>query len=545
MNALFNHLWQSTIFAVVVAAVVALLQRQSPRLRYWLWLSASAKFLIPFSLIVSTGALVQLPKEAPALRPATVQQISTYFEPISVFPSTTAPAEKPATLNQALIAIWILGALFLLVRWFQHWRTIRHAAGKGVRLNLDYPVPVYSSSVTLEPGVFGIVRPLLLLPDNLAETLSPEQFESILAHESRHIQYRDNLTAALHMLVEMLFWFHPLIWWVGARLTDERERDCDHAVLQEGNQPGEYARGIVSVCQSYVESPLLCAPGISGSDLKKRIREIMAWRGSQPLAGGGKVLLATAACGAVLIPFTVGILRAQTAAGPVAYDVAVIHPTDPAERRSHMGPDGPRGGLRTLNTTTQLLIGAAYHVEDFRVVNAPSWAASDRFDVIITPDRREVVDDSKPEESDRTWNRDLQRLQAVLHDRFHLRMHQEAREMPIYSLTEAKGGNKLSAHSAESAGPSIQMENPGRLTATAVTMDTLAGELSWRLHRPVRNDTRLAGRYDLKIEWTPDHDFPTAPIFGAITQQLGLRLDPAKGAMPVYVVDQLDRPSEN
>src|SRR6185312_15036221 len=71
MNALFNHLWQSTIFAVAVAAVVALLQRQSPRLRYWLWLSASAKFLIPFSLIVATGARIQLPKEAPALRPAT------------------------------------------------------------------------------------------------------------------------------------------------------------------------------------------------------------------------------------------------------------------------------------------------------------------------------------------------------------------------------------------------------------------------------------------------------------------------------------------
>lgn len=530
---------------MAVAVAVALLQRHSPRLRYWLWLSASAKFLVPFSLIVATGARLQLPKEAPALRPATVHQISTYFEPISVFPTTPVAADKPATLNQTLLAIWILGALFLLVRWFQRWRTIRHAAGEAVRLNRSFAVPVYSSHITLEPGVFGIVHPILLLPDNLMETLSPEQFESILAHESRHIRYRDNLTAALHMLVEMLFWFHPLIWWIGARLTDERERDCDHAVLQEGNQPGEYARGIVSVCQSYVELPLLCAPGISGSDLKKRIREIMAWRGSQPLAVGGKLLLAAAACGAVLIPFTVGILRAQTATAPVSYDAASIHPTDPNEHRSHMGPDGPRGGLRTLNTTTLLLIGAAYHVEDFRVVGAPSWAASDRFDVIVTPDRPEVVDDSRPEESERTWNRDLQRLQAVLRDRFHLRMHQEAREMPIYLLAEAKGGNKLSAHADGNAGPSIQMENPGRLTATAVTMDTLATELSWRLHRPVRNDTRLDGRYDLKIQWTPDRDFPAGPIFSAITEQLGLRLESAKGMMPVYVIDQLDRPSEN
>jgi len=404
---------------------------------------------------------------------------------------------------------------------------------------------VYSSRVTLEPGVFGISSPVLLLPDNLAETLSPEQFESILAHESRHIRYRDNLTAALHMTVEMLFWFHPLIWWIGARLTDERERDCDHAVLQEGNQPAEYARGIVSVCQSYIESPLLCAPGISGSDLKKRIREIMAWRGSQPLAGGGKVLLATAACGAVLIPFTVGILRAQTAAAPVSYDVAVIHPTDPRAHSSHMGPDGPRGGLRTQNTTILQLIAAAYHVEDFRVVDAPAWAGAEHFDVIVTPDRSEIIDDSKPEESDGVWHRDLERLQAVLRDRFHLRLHQDQREMPVYSMTEVKTGINLVSHSDQSPGPSIQMNNGRQITATAVTMDTLADELSRDLRRPVRNETRMDGRYDLRIDWTPDPDFPAAPIFSALTQQLGLRLEPAKGTMPVYVVDRLDRPTEN
>jgi len=77
------------------------------------------------------------------------------------------------------------------------------------------------------------------------------------------------------MIVETLFWFHPLVWWIGARLMDERERDAMRLSFGQGSQPGVYARSIVQVCEAYVESPLACASGISGSDLKQRIREIM------------------------------------------------------------------------------------------------------------------------------------------------------------------------------------------------------------------------------------------------------------------------------
>ena len=91
MNEIFNHLWQSTLFAAAVALATAGLRRNSPRLRYWLWLAASVKFLIPFSLIVSTGARIELPRNTPSLHAATVQQITTYFAPVSVF-SAPAPA---------------------------------------------------------------------------------------------------------------------------------------------------------------------------------------------------------------------------------------------------------------------------------------------------------------------------------------------------------------------------------------------------------------------------------------------------------------------
>src|SRR6185312_10192006 len=107
MNSLFNHLWQSTAFAVIVAIASIVLRRHSPRLRYWLWLAASAKFLVPFSLILATGARIQLPPDTPTLRAMTVQQVSAAFEPVSVV--TAAHASFPWT--SVLTAIWFAGAV--------------------------------------------------------------------------------------------------------------------------------------------------------------------------------------------------------------------------------------------------------------------------------------------------------------------------------------------------------------------------------------------------------------------------------------------------
>src|SRR6185503_1030521 len=115
------------------------------------------------------------------------------------------------------------GVVFFAFRWFRRWRQIHHAARRATKLPMEHSLPAYSSAAMLEPGVFGIFRPVLLLPEDLDRHLSPEQFNAVLAHESRHIHYRDNLTAAFHMLVETLFWFHPLVWWIGARLMEDRK----------------------------------------------------------------------------------------------------------------------------------------------------------------------------------------------------------------------------------------------------------------------------------------------------------------------------------
>lgn len=121
------------------------------------------------------------------------------------------------------------------------------------------------------------------------------------------------------MYVETAFWFHPPVWWIGAKLIDERERDCDEVVLVQGGSPGEYAGGILQVCGRYARSPLPYAAAIGNSDLKKRVREIMTWRGSRPLTASGKAALATAAAIAVFVPFVIGIMRGQSLPPAPAY----------------------------------------------------------------------------------------------------------------------------------------------------------------------------------------------------------------------------------
>src|SRR3954463_9225149 len=119
--------------------------------------------------------------------------------------------------------------------------------------------------------------------------------DAILAHELCHVRRRDNLLACIHTIVETIFWFHPLVWWIGARLLEERERACDEDVVSRGNQPEVYAEAIVNVCKLYAASPLVFVSGVTGANLKRRIEAIMVNRTGEQLNRAKKVLLAVAA----------------------------------------------------------------------------------------------------------------------------------------------------------------------------------------------------------------------------------------------------------
>lgn len=309
IGAFINHLWQSTWFAAAAALLALALRKRRADIRFWLWLSASCKFLLPFSLLLSLGGQVNLAPIARRIAAPSVSyrmvQISQPFSGTPVLP----PSSRGADLWTILaIVTWASGFLCVALFRFRGWRRVRAAVRASAPMSIPLPVEVRSCPGLLEPGVVGLFYPVLLLPADIGQRLTPPQLDAVLAHELCHIRRRDNLAAAVHMVVEAVFWFYPLVWWIGTRLMDERERACDEEVLRLGNAPNEYAEGILNVCKSYVQSPLGCVTGVTGSDLKARIHRILAGSIGGELDRAKRITLAVAGIAALAAPVLVGMI---------------------------------------------------------------------------------------------------------------------------------------------------------------------------------------------------------------------------------------------
>lgn len=574
LTPLANHLWQSTLFAAAAGFITLALRKQRAQVRYGLWLAASVKFLVPFALLVSIGNQFQWRTAgsiAQAPLPRAMEQISQPFTPSASAPLLIVPSSA-SRVPEVLLAIWFCGFAAVLFAWLVRWRHIRAAVRAASPLPLDVPLKAMSSTVPLEPGVFGIFRPVLLLPEGILERLSPSQLRAILAHELCHVRRRDNFAAAVHMSVEALFWFHPLAWWIGLRLMEERERACDEEVLRNAAEPEVYAEGILNVCKFYLASPLRCVSGVTGSNLKKRIEEIMTPRALYNLSLGKKLLLAGAASVAVGVPITIGILNApqvhaQSVAHALTFEVATVKRGNGDEHAVNILRQ-PGGGLRTTNTTLKFLITFAYDVRDFQISGGPGWINTDRFDVVAKPERgsSESVSEDLREMTDAQvkteWQVLQRRLQTLLAERFQLTIHHETKEQPIYALVIGKNGSKLQESQSKLEGRHIIM-NRGEVNGAAAPLEFLATFLSNQVGRPVIDHTGLKGYYDFKLVWTPDPSQsmggppppgaeapppidPNGPsIFTAIQEQLGLRLESQKGPVDILVIDRVEKPTEN
>jgi bla regulator protein blaR1 len=335
MDAVASHIWQSTICAATAGALAWMLRNNSASARYWVWFAAAMKFLIPFAALSIVANRVPLPQSPPGTRGA--------LEAASlVFRSSTLPAMS-GIASAFVIGIWVSGALLVLVRAAWHWsrlavhtrqsppvhdgivydtlRRLERAEGIG------NPTAIVVSSHSIEPGVIGIRSPVLIWPRHLTAGLTDTHIEAIVAHEVCHIVRRDNMLALMQIVVNAVFWFYPLVWWISARLVDERERACDERVLAVGQRPGTYAESILRTCQLCIASPLVNVAGVTGGDLKTRIARIMRNAPSVPLGVGKKTALVFAALLTVFVPIVSGVAsRVATAAPPQDADREVHRP---------------------------------------------------------------------------------------------------------------------------------------------------------------------------------------------------------------------------
>ena len=278
IGQLTNHLWQSTLFAAAAGLLTVAFRKNGAKVRYWLWFSGSVKFFVPFALLMSLGShLGWAPVAKAVATPAVSLAVEQIAEPFpDAFPAPVAP-KRADWIPISLFSLWVCGLASVAAMRVRGWRRIRSAVRSSAAIAIPAAVEVRSAPGLIEPGVVGLLRPVLLLPAGIAQRLTPPQLEAVLAHELCHIRRRDNLLAAIHMTVEALFWFHPLVWWIGARLLEERERACDEEVLRQSGDPEAYAEGILNVWKFYTKSPLVCVSGVTGSDLQEANRGHHGW----------------------------------------------------------------------------------------------------------------------------------------------------------------------------------------------------------------------------------------------------------------------------
>jgi uncharacterized protein (TIGR03435 family) len=268
----------------------------------------------------------------------------------------------------------------------------------------------------------------------------------------------------------------------------------------------------------------------------------------------GRAGIAAATLAATFLSLMDGVVRAQDPPAPPKprFDVASIRRSKAPDQSNRISPT-PQGGLRAQNVTVLQLIALAYGVRPFLVVDAPGWASAERYDVLTTLDSPdELAPNAAGAQRDAFRDRFRQRVQSLLAERFGLVVRAEKRPMPVYQLVVAKGGHKMKASTAEEP---RRMESSSRtLRGAGVGMKELADSISGILVRPVIDETNLAGAFtfemqfaDVRAQANPEGgDAAAAPtIFTAIGETMGLKLEPARAPAPVFVVEKVQRPSEN
>jgi len=266
----------------------------------------------------------------------------------------------------------------------------------------------------------------------------------------------------------------------------------------------------------------------------------------------GSYLLAVIV-GLMSLPFAYGQDKPQdnpqTKPGRLTFDVAAIRRSDPNVRDGQIKATPGGNGYSAQNIPVKLMISLMYKVPMRQIKGAPDWLATDGYDVEAKADHRYSVDDLHV------------MFQNLLADRFNLKFHKEIKEGPVYALMVDKSGLKLKVDESKQDFSIPMNDNEDGVTVgKRVNMEYFCWWLGRVLHqdeRPVINKTGLSQSYDFTLSFAPvlppnvsQEKLPNGlldrpSIFDALKQQLGLKLEAEKGPVVYYVIDHVERPSDN
>ena len=598
--ALVHFLWQGTAIALLAALVLHMCRHRSASVRYLIACGAMVAMLLSVTI---TGALTHAPGAGRESEARTVQKqlISTpdVLLPITIDEGPTASVRSAAVRVEALlpwiVSAWLAGVLLLLARVAAGWWRVRrlhhvalsamrsswqHAADRiAGRLGLARVIRVVELSAVDVPLVVGCLRPIVVLPIAALSQLNVAQVEAILAHELAHVRRHDYLVNLMQTVAETLLFYQPAVWWVSARIRDEREHCCDDVAVAVCGDAAGYAAALTEL-EAWRSGELDLAAAATGGSLVNRVRRILRVEISEESRTSAVTIciVALAIVGAVAI----NILAQSAPAETPKFDVASVRPNTSGENRQ-LSQVLPGGRYTAINVPPRLLIINSYGLQEQQLVGAPPWISSERFDIVAKADG----DLGPPVSRDGPSKLQLM-IRALLEDRFKLKVHREPREVPIYTLVRARPDGRLGSGlvvstvdcealaAARRNAPPPDVPKPGErpqcgarvgfgeLTAGGQPLLELVSLLSATVGRSVVDRTGLTGRYDITLRWTPDRVLQrsagTAPsepirvngveidpngpsIFTAIQEQLGLKLESERGTVEALVIDHIERPT--
>jgi uncharacterized protein (TIGR03435 family) len=597
---LVHFLWQGLSIALLYAATRGIMARRStPKGRYLLACAALAAMM---AAPLATWRLMQQPDASPGA-PYQIRSIppapSTTTVVTAKLPDSirdTVPSVQPTQFLAWIVIVWLAGAAAFWFRLVGGWMIatrmrsmlVRRAPPEwqealrklGAQLRLSRPVPLLVSALVQVPTVVGWLRPVVLVPVGALGGMPAEYLESLLLHELAHIRRHDYLINMLQSVAEALLFYHPAVWWVSGHIRAEREVCCDDvAVSILGNAP-TYARAL-ALLESYRPSHPSAALAANGGSLTDRISRLLGQSRPAVRTGLGSVvvtiavLLATAAYG----------LFGQSDLHPT-FEVATIKQNASApDPRGRMGVAyKPGGRIIATNAPLKLLIQFAYAVHDSayqghslplrdsQVLGGPAWIKSEGYDIQAKP------------ESNTDQTHAWVMLQTLLADRFRLTLRRETRNLPLYDLTVKKSGLKLTPPTDTKCvsfppgstpqyvpgtsdcgyAPLLLSSSGLQMEGRRLHMSDLVRQLASALGEPVLDKTGFTGEFDVDLNYT-DEDVMKSPgsaspedaggrqllagpnlsIVFAAMDQLGLKLQSARGPVEVLIVEHAERPTPN
>ena len=302
LNFAWPMFWQSSLLIATLFAIDCLFRHKiRASIRYALWLVVLVKLCLPPALALPTSPAWWVHQTPPPAVTSLRYSITYDSQPLPDIPQNPPPAfapPKPEMTNAAWLLVSSAGIssallLWLLARWWQIRRQVRHAAiserlsaiareaqtSSGMKIHAH----IMLTANSLSPAVCGLFRPVILIPQSLVEGFSDEQLRAVLLHELIHVQRRDVWLNFFQSLLQIVYWWHPLLWLANARIRRVREEAVDDAVMLALRDEAEsYAPALLEVAKLALNRPLasLGLVGIleSRSALRQRIERLVDFR---------------------------------------------------------------------------------------------------------------------------------------------------------------------------------------------------------------------------------------------------------------------------